>query len=543
MYLDGHPTTQLNGHTHTNGTAPITQPQLVWSWPIEHEDRQRERNADAASHNARPFEVDRKILKDVVREKMGVDVGRITFMSAGTFHKAFLVTLVDHFSVVARVARRFMPRLKTESEVATIHYLRHKANVPVCTIYHHDSNPYNRLGGEFILMSRAPGIPLSKVYHELAYDDLVKLMKHLALIILPLFAHRFKAIGSLYFGPDPLFALGSGAPTPKATQDCYSAFPFSPTLDFSGFFGRAQKSSSSLSTIRSSSREYHVGPIISWPFFGSNRGELTHPTELNRGPWMTTESYLQSCVDREIEGVVREMEGKSAPHRLHLDPVEIRSSRHHHVRAVPGDESDESDEWNLSESEEEWEGPGDHTYRDYRRNQRSTFLVAHIAKREENVKKEMGRWMQIMERLIGLLDKKDGPEEFGLDCHDLSLENIFVDEHDHTSITCIIDWESTTTRPLWACAHVPAFLQSSPILTKLFRDIVAQLATDPTIPAQLPKTGRSNDFATVCHEWLYYEAAGTRLRSAHRCAEWDGWEEGLVESILGGEEFEGEWFK
>ena len=30
---------------------------------------------------------------------------------------------------------------------------------------------------------------------------------------------------------------------------------------------------------------------------------------------------------------------------------------------------------------------------------------------------------------------------------------------------------------------------------------------------------------------------------AHRCAEWDGWEEGLVDSILGPEEFEHEWFK
>lgn len=83
MYLDGHPTIQLNNHTPPNGITPITQPQLVWSWPIEHEDRQKERNADAASHHTRPFEVDRKILKDVVRENMGVDVGRIAFMSAG----------------------------------------------------------------------------------------------------------------------------------------------------------------------------------------------------------------------------------------------------------------------------------------------------------------------------------------------------------------------------------------------------------------------------------------------------------------------------
>lgn len=30
---------------------------------------------------------------------------------------------------------------------------------------------------------------------------------------------------------------------------------------------------------------------------------------------------------------------------------------------------------------------------------------------------------------------------------------------------------------------------------------------------------------------------------AHRCVEWDGWEEGLVDSILGPEEHEEEWFK
>lgn len=32
-----------------------------------------------------PFEVDRRLLKDVVREKMGVEVGRIKFLSAGAY--------------------------------------------------------------------------------------------------------------------------------------------------------------------------------------------------------------------------------------------------------------------------------------------------------------------------------------------------------------------------------------------------------------------------------------------------------------------------
>ncbi|KAF8189412.1 hypothetical protein BJ912DRAFT_966855 [Pholiota molesta] len=536
----------------TASKASTTKPPLTWDWTIEHEDRRRERKVDDALHAPTPFEVDRKILKDVVREKMGVEVGRIRFLSAGTFHKAYLVTLSDHVELVARVARRFMPRLKTESEVATISYLRNKTNVPVSKIYHYDSNPYNRLGGEFILMSKAPGIPLSQVYHGLPYSDLVKLLKNVAAIIIPLFSHRFKAIGSLYFGPESEFSppIGSGTPTPKAIADRYSAFPFSPTLGVAGFTPTPKASSLSLSTPQHIPNAYHVGPIISWAFFGSNRGELKHPTELNRGPWTTTESYLASCVTREINGVIWENEGKSAPHRLHLDPDEIRSSRHHRLRAVPGDESDESDEWNLSESEDEWEGPGDAMYRDYRRMQRSTFLVAHMAEREQTVRKEMGRWMSMMERLGALLKQREGPEEFGLDCHDLSLENIFVDEKDNTTITAIIDWESTTTRPLWACAHVPAFVQSSPFLTKLFREVVSKLPSDPDAtlpglphpPASTPAS-RQTALAALCREWLYYEAAGTRLRMAHRCAEWDGWEEGLVESILGPEDFEGEWFR
>lgn len=57
------------------------------------------------------------------------------------------------------------------------------------------------------------------------------------------------------------------------------------------------------------------------------------------------------------------------------------------------------------------------------------------------------------------------------------------------------------------------------------------------------KKWKGYDFGALATEWLYYEMHGTRLRMAHRCVEWDGWEEGLVESILGPEDLEEEWFK
>lgn len=85
---------------------------------------------------------------------------------------------------------------------------------------------------------------------------------------------------------------------------------------------------------------------------------------------------------------------------------------------------------------------------------------------------------------------------------------------------------------MWACAHLPAFVQTSPFTSKLFREVVASIALS-----------KSAKHATTAKEWLHYEAVGARLRLAHRCVEWDGWEEGLVESILGPEEHEEEWFE
>lgn len=261
--------------------------------------------------------------------------------------------------------------------------------------------------------------------------------------MIPLFAHRFAKLGSLYFGPDPdsssvkPSSLSSLVATPNAVQMPYSAFPFSPRLPISS--PPISSSNPPLEGLRVADhpREFHVGPIISWPFFGSNRGELRYPDEINLGPWSSTESYFDSCLQREVSGVLRENDGKAAPHRLHLDPDEIYSSRHHKLKAFLGDESDDSDEYDLEESEEEWDGPGDVMYRDYRRMQRSTFLIAHLCERENSVRGEMERWLRVMKRLTKILNK-DGQIPFGakggsadgvfaFDCHDLNLENIFVD--------------------------------------------------------------------------------------------------------------------
>lgn len=61
---------------------------LEWNWELEHKDRAKEAKADRAVHHAQPFLVDRKLLKDVVKDKFQLDVARIVFLSSGEFRSS-----------------------------------------------------------------------------------------------------------------------------------------------------------------------------------------------------------------------------------------------------------------------------------------------------------------------------------------------------------------------------------------------------------------------------------------------------------------------
>src|SRR5260221_10826868 len=66
-----------------------------------------------------------------------------------------------------------MPRRKTESEVATMEYIRTYTSIPVPVIHFYESNPYNRLGGEYIIMSKVRSVHLSPlIQNHVIYRNL-----------------------------------------------------------------------------------------------------------------------------------------------------------------------------------------------------------------------------------------------------------------------------------------------------------------------------------------------------------------------------------
>jgi hypothetical protein len=93
MPSNGHVVSRGPAESFLPGTAPLAPlpatpyTPIEWNWDVEHADRRREAKTDASLHDAQPFQVDRRVLKDIVREKTHCEVGRITFLSSGTFHK------------------------------------------------------------------------------------------------------------------------------------------------------------------------------------------------------------------------------------------------------------------------------------------------------------------------------------------------------------------------------------------------------------------------------------------------------------------------
>ena len=69
--------------------------------------------------------------------------------------------------------------------------------------------------------------------------------------------------------------------------------------------------------------------------------------------------------------------------------------------------------------------------------QRSSLLVSYAYQRVDTCRSEMDQFKKYMRTLgVGSM-KRDELDAFSFDLHDLSLANIFVDEHDPSEIVSI----------------------------------------------------------------------------------------------------------
>lgn len=174
------------------------------------------------------FEPDMSCIKRIVEphlEKHGFGTKDISveFFAGGALNKLYTITSTSTQSnqqqqCIFRVAMPVDPWYKTESEVATIEYIRRHTTIPVPKVYAYDSSVDNKLGLEWIMMEKMKGQPL--LHHWDTHDHKtdrfnmstkLHIAKTVAEWVHQLSKLTFDKIGSLYIDWDsqePTFKLG-----------------------------------------------------------------------------------------------------------------------------------------------------------------------------------------------------------------------------------------------------------------------------------------------------------------------------------------------
>jgi hypothetical protein len=128
----------------------------------------------------------------------------MTKLAEGSFNKVFLLTMDTGKQIIARIPHPNAgpPHYTTASEVATMHYLRTRLQLPVPRVIAYSCDATNPVGSEYILMERINGVSLSKKWDTLNAKKKAKILISLTQLQAKMLNTRFSAYGNLYFTAD-----------------------------------------------------------------------------------------------------------------------------------------------------------------------------------------------------------------------------------------------------------------------------------------------------------------------------------------------------
>ena len=300
-----------------------------------------------------------------------------------------------------RVTLPVEPFFKTESEIATLAYIRTYTSIPVSNVIAYDSNSDNPLGFELMLLEKIDGVPLAEAWERMGFSSKLSLTTELAGYRQQLSGLRFRKTGNLYFSTiqDQVSSRILSSDT-EGSQDNIR-------VHNSAVFDRGNKANDDIgNSIHYSNgttaidlgigSKFVVGRVVSPWFFRDKRVFL--PT--NRGPF-------------------------SSSYELMMAKTQIQIERIKHLSPLPTDEY-------YSETDERLAGDQDEV-------------------------------LNTCYKLKALLPHYFPPSGNAMDINilyhsDLSDRNIIVDPKTYR-ITGIVDWESVSICPSWEVSEYPNFLQ------------------------------------------------------------------------------------
>jgi hypothetical protein len=189
-------------------------------------------------------------LQDVAARTLGANkCMAMTKLAEGSFNKIFLLTMDTGAEAIARIPHpnAGTARFTTASEVATMHYLREKLDLPIPRVLAYSCDSNNPVESEYIIMEKADGVTLSSKWYDMEESTQKDIVEGVAKMHSKLLSVHFSQHGNLYFTKD----------LPRASR-APQLYPHGSLDD----------------------KTYCIGPTVDDMFWNDERADL----KLNRGP-------------------------------------------------------------------------------------------------------------------------------------------------------------------------------------------------------------------------------------------------------------------
>ncbi|KAI2788557.1 hypothetical protein POX_e06576 [Penicillium oxalicum] len=134
----------------------------------------------------------------------GEDPSRVTAIEKmeGGFSKAFRMKRANGTEVIAKIPCRMAgpPSLTTAGEVAVLEYVKKHTSILVPRVFAWSSDSSNPVAAEYIVMEKAPGVPLFQVWGTMTEFEKLRLIKNLTQLEAQLATIKFPVL-SFCIGP------------------------------------------------------------------------------------------------------------------------------------------------------------------------------------------------------------------------------------------------------------------------------------------------------------------------------------------------------
>lgn len=149
-----------------------------------------------------PFNVD-ELKKSSASSVNAESCVKIIKLPEGAYNKTFLLTMDNGAEVIAKIPNPYLPqKFAIASEVATLDFLRNELDIPVPRVLAWSSKKDQPVGIEYIIMERAPGQELNKLWSTMNISDRVDIVSQLVGIQAKIATVDLHSYGSLYYPKD-----------------------------------------------------------------------------------------------------------------------------------------------------------------------------------------------------------------------------------------------------------------------------------------------------------------------------------------------------